>query len=189
MPGEAEQNAGERLLPNGAAIIAAENCPALLTPAEGRHFAALLKSEAARTRGKNIVAARKQALTAAVLDEVDGLERAKECGGAGDLYAHAHEIRGLAGMAGLSTAGRIANNFCLYLDALPANTALPDPTTVELHVRAIGRAARAPQEAEDAGASVAEALNQLVARNLPQPRAAEEAVRDVPLQAVKPDAP
>ena len=86
-------------------------------------------------------------------------------------------------------AGRIANNFCLYLDALPANTALPDPTTVELHVRAIGRAARAPQEAEDAGASVAEALNQLVARNLPQPRTAEEAVRDVPLQAVKPDAP
>ena len=81
MPGERNQDAGERLLPNGAAIIAAENCPALLTPAEARHFAALLRSEAARMRGENIVAARKQSLTEAVLGEVSGLEHAKDQSG------------------------------------------------------------------------------------------------------------
>ncbi|MBN9532624.1 MAG: hypothetical protein J0H10_04630 [Alphaproteobacteria bacterium] len=189
MPGERNQDAGERLLPNGAAIIAAENCPALLTPAETRHFAALLRSEAARMRGENIVAARKQSLTEAVLGEVSGLEHAKDQSGTEHLYAHAHEIRGLAGMAGLSTAGRIANDLCHYLDALPADITLPDPMTVELHVRAIGRAARAPREAEDLGTAVAETLNRLAARNLTQTRSAVEPVRDAPPEAAKPDAP
>jgi len=100
----------------------------------------------------------------AILRYVDELEQA----GADMtlLFAKAHEIRGFAATAGLTTTGRIAEILCRYMDDM-ARIAKPlDATIVALHASAIARAARAEHDDVRMGEIVAGELAALVARRL-----------------------
>jgi hypothetical protein len=84
------------------------------------------------------------------------------------LYENAHEIRGLAGNAGLAATARIAAGLCRYLDAAAG---APEMAVLQLHIEALARTARAG----DGGLSEAVALElgALVARKLAEIKASE----------------
>lgn len=87
------------------------------------------------------------------------------------VYAIAHEIRGLAGTFARPMTGRVANQLCLYLEALPELTRAEEGV-VRLHVDAMHAAATGAREpcTEVADATLA-GLDRLVSRaieHLPQ---------------------
>jgi len=157
-----------RILPNGAQVIAADSYPPVLPQAEIGAFIARLKSEDARRSADTAMAASRGVMRQAVDGYVRLLAEATQRGDVAALFAQAHEMRGLAELAGIGVAGRMANGLCQYLDALDGGR--PDETTVRLHVEAIERVARG----EDHGAIaavVAEELTALVIRKLGEVRA------------------
>jgi len=97
------------------------------------------------------------------IDRVEAAARADDFAG---IYDQAHEIRGLAGNAGLAATARIANGLCRYLDALARAKRTPEGMVVALHLDAISRAARAEDEATRLGDTVANELAQLVEKKL-----------------------
>ncbi|HEY0283193.1 MAG TPA: hypothetical protein VGC27_11290 [Rhizomicrobium sp.] len=113
-----------------------------------------------------VVADRAEELRVAVLAHVDRIADAAHAADPAAIYAQAHEIRGLAGNAGLLAAGRIANGLCRYLDALGRSGRQPDQELVVLHLEAIARAARAEDEATRLGDTVASELAALVDKKL-----------------------
>ena len=107
-------------------------------------------------------------LRTAVLDLVDVLDEAMREGDLPTAHGAAHEIRGLAGTAGLDATGRIANSLCLYLDGMRDGNAKSDDAIVTLHMGAIVRSARASDDDDTKRHSntVAEQLAALVDRKL-----------------------
>ena len=97
------------------------------------------------------------------IDRVEAAARANDFDG---IYEQAHEIRGLAGNAGLAATARIANGLCRYLDALTRAGRTPEGAVVALHLDAISRAAHAEDEATRLGDAVANELAQLVDKKL-----------------------
>lgn len=97
------------------------------------------------------------------IDRVEAAARAQDFDG---IYEHAHEIRGLAGNAGLAATARIANGLCRYLDAVTRAERQPEGNVVALHLDAISRAAHAEDEATRLGDAVANELSQLVDKKL-----------------------
>jgi chemotaxis protein histidine kinase CheA len=110
------------------------------------------------------IASKVEEMRLATLDHVGRMEQAGAdlCA----IFAEAHEIRGLAGNAGLTATGRIANGLCGYLDALWRADGKADPHLVELHLDAIARAAHAEDEATRLGEEVADELAALVGKRL-----------------------
>ncbi|MGH6870247.1 MAG: hypothetical protein ACREHE_01970 [Rhizomicrobium sp.] len=149
-----------------AEIIDAKSYPAMLRPVDVSQFVALLKSETAAKRAGRALTARASQLKDAVLDYVSSLEKAAQFGDHAETYLRAHEIRGLAGTVGLVAAGRIANKLCLYLDAAMRRGQTPDRMVVMLHVDAVGRAARATDEATLLGDEVVNELEALASYKL-----------------------
>jgi chemotaxis protein histidine kinase CheA len=94
------------------------------------------------------------------------LEAAAEQADIGAIFEQAHEIRGLAGNAGLAATGRIANGLCRYLDAVGRANLGAERSLVTLHLEAIARAAHADDEATRLGDTVANELANLVERKL-----------------------
>jgi HPt (histidine-containing phosphotransfer) domain-containing protein len=101
-----------------------------------------------------------------VLKYIDRVEIAARAADFAGIYEHAHEIRGLAGNAGLAATARIANGLCRYLDAIARAQRKPETTVVSLHLEAISRAAHAEDEATRLGDAVADELAQLVEKKL-----------------------
>jgi chemotaxis protein histidine kinase CheA len=113
-----------------------------------------------------IITDRAEELRSAVLTHVDRLDNATRQLDLGSVYDQAHEIRGLAGNAGLNATGRIANGLCRYLDAISRAKYPPDHELVTLHLDAIARAAHAEDEATRLGDTVANELAALVDKKL-----------------------
>ena len=101
-----------------------------------------------------------------VLQYIDRVEAAARAADFAGIYEHAHEIRGLAGNAGLAATARIANGLCRYLDAIARVQRRPETAVVSLHLEAISRAAHAEDEATRLGDAVANELAQLVEKKL-----------------------
>jgi hypothetical protein len=140
--------------------------PPLMRQIDVAHVVALLKSETAARRAGRAMMARTQQLRDVVLDYVGALERASQTGDHNTIYAEAHEIRGLAETVGLVAAGRIANKLCLYIDTAMRRGQTPDRMVMTLHVEAVGRSARAKDEATRLGADVVRELEALAAHKL-----------------------
>ena len=102
----------------------------------------------------------------AVLAAIGRLVAAAPIGDAAAIYQEAHEIRGLAGNAGLAAAAAIANGLCGYLDAVVCTGQQADDIVTRLHIEAIGRAATASDETTRLGTTVANDLARLVAKKL-----------------------
>ena len=113
-----------------------------------------------------VVADKAEELRTAVLAHVDRIAEAARACDSVAIFAQAHEIRGLAGNAGLLATGRIANGLCKYLDAINRARLRPDQGLVALHLEAIARAAHAEDEATRLGEEVANELAALVDRKL-----------------------
>ena len=112
------------------------------------------------------VADKAEELRLAVLAHVDRIADAARAADPVATYEQAHEIRGLAGNAGLAATGRSANGLCRYLDALGRAGRQPAQKLVALHLEAIVRAARAEDEATRLGEEVANELAALVDKKL-----------------------
>lgn len=97
---------------------------------------------------------------------IDHMQAAVATGDFDLIYSEAHEVRGLAGNAGLTAAARIAGELCRYLDAMSRAGAAPGAAVVQLHLEAAVRAARAEDEATRLGGTVAEVLATLVNKKL-----------------------
>ena len=113
-----------------------------------------------------VIVEKAEDLRVAVLAHIDRIADAGRACDPVATYEQAHEIRGLAGNAGLLATGRIANGLCKYLDAMDRAEHQPDQALVALHLEAIGRAAHAEDEATRLGDTVANELAALVDRKL-----------------------
>jgi chemotaxis protein histidine kinase CheA len=113
-----------------------------------------------------VVADKAEELRVAVLAHVDRIGEAARASDLTATFEQAHEIRGLAGNAGLLATGRIANGLCKYLDAIDRARRRPDQGLVALHLEAIVRAAHAEDEATRLGDTVANELAALVDKKL-----------------------
>ncbi len=113
-----------------------------------------------------IIADKAEELRHAVFGHVDRMEIAARDFDIAAIFEQAHEIRGLAGNAGLNATGRIANGLCRYLDAAGRASHKPERTLVALHLEAIARAARAEDEATRLGDAVANELATLVDKKI-----------------------
>ena len=138
-----------------------------LVPRERKKAAlALLKSSEMLAKTARVIAAKTAALRGAVLELVEEIERAARSGDRVAMFAAAHEIRGLAGTAGLVATGRIANGLCRYLDTVEMLHATPDQAVVTLHVEAMARSSRTEDDTLRHGDAVVESLSALVTRKL-----------------------
>lgn len=149
-----------------AEFIDAKSIPPMMRQIDVAGFAAMLRSENAVKRASRAMTARMNQIRDVVLDYVAALERAGKLGDNGEIYAQAHEIRGLAEMVGLVAAGRIANKLCLYIDTCFRRGQTPDRTVVTLHIDAVGRAARATDEATRHGDTIVTQLEALASYKL-----------------------
>lgn len=119
-----------------------------------------------QARASRVVEDSAESMRADVLRYIVQVEAAARAHDFGRIYEHAHEIRGLAGNAGLAATARIANGLCRYLDALVQLAHHPENEVVSLHLEAISRAAHAEDEATRLGDAVADELAQLVDKKL-----------------------
>ena len=113
-----------------------------------------------------VIASKAEEMRIAVLAHVDRIGAAARVSDLAATFEQAHEIRGLAGNAGLVATGRIANGLCKYLDAIDRARRQPDQGLVALHLEAIARAAHAEDEATRLGDTVANELAALVDKKL-----------------------
>lgn len=104
---------------------------------------------------------------------IDHMQAAVVRGDFESIYGEAHEVRGLAGNAGLTAAARITGELCRYLDAMLRAEATPDAHVVQLHLEAAVRAAHAEDEATRLGGTVADVLTTLVNKKLAEINASE----------------
>jgi Hpt domain len=146
--------------------VAADDYPQLLPESRRRRALGTLRSDETLAKAGRIIALRKTELHAAVLEMVAQMEQAARARDWKSVYATAHEVRGLAGTAGLSATGRIANGLCHYLDAIALLMLEPDLAVASLHLDAIVRSVRTEDDAARHGDVVALELSALVARKL-----------------------
>ena len=135
------------------AADAAQLMSALRNPTIAANVARVIESKADEMR-------------AAALAHIDRLNAAAQLADIGAIFEQAHEIRGLAGNAGLAATGRIANGLCRYLDAVGRAKLDAERSLVTLHLEAIARAAHAEDEATRLGDTVANELANLVEKKL-----------------------
>lgn len=152
--------------PPKAEIVDVKNYPAMLTEKAAAEFARVLTNGDTMRRVGRVVELRRDELTDAVRDYIVALESAMAAGDLKTVYAQAHEIRGLAGTAGLDATGKIADGLCKYIDAAERLNAPAENAVMGLHIDAIARASSAAAEARTYGARVATELGALVARKL-----------------------
>lgn len=156
----------EREPPKPSAVTIPPGCYPVIAGSDAAGLLRALRDPRVGERVASTLAAQTETMRQAVLDHVARLETVGQGGDPGTLYAEAHEIRGLAGNAGLNATGRIANGLCRYLDALSRLNAAAEPSLVGLHLDAIARAARAEDEATRLGEEVVNQLAALVNKRL-----------------------
>lgn len=151
-------------MPKRTQIIPPDAYPQLVGKSEAASIARVLRSPAIIERGAQVIEDQCEMLHAAVHGLVDDLEKA---GREHELVLQAaHEIRGLAGSAGLAAAGRIADGLCRYCDETEKLGLGPDPAIVDLHINAILRATRNVAERGAISDAVARELATLVSHKL-----------------------
>ncbi len=149
-----------------AEIVAPESYPALLALGARRQALAALTSSETLARAGRVIALKSAELRGAVFELLVALEEAVTARDWPSVFAATHEIRGLAGTAGLGATGRIANVFCRYLESIAQLGRDPDETVTGLHLDALILSARTRDDTERHGDAVVRELSALVARKL-----------------------
>jgi HPt (histidine-containing phosphotransfer) domain-containing protein len=156
----------------------------VMSPATAFGVAKQLRNPAVQAAAARALEDGAGALRQAVQVHVDRLQehlaKLQSAAAEGDIariYTEAHEVRGLAGNAGLTAAGRIASELCRYLDAAVRAGVKPDLAVVQLHLEAGLRAAKTEDEATKLGAAVADNLAALVTKKIAEINEMETAAR------------
>ena len=147
-------------------VIPTTQYPQLLPQSLRGSAMRMLRSRELHDRADNVISKRNQELRRAVLKYIEQLDLAAVAGDWNTAYWQAHEIRGLAGNADLTLAGRLANLFCVYLDGISELGQSPDPAVAALHLDAMDRSIEVPDDANQFGDSVFTELSLLVGRSL-----------------------
>jgi hypothetical protein len=147
-------------------IIPVDAYPPMLRKSLASRALFVLRSEKLKQQASEILQKSGDAMWTAVLEGVGRMENASRGGDVKEIHAQAHEIRGMAAIAGVGPAGTIANGLCRYIDAATRAGAAVDMPLIALHVEAIARAARARDEGKALGKLVAEELALLVQKKL-----------------------
>lgn len=145
-------------------LIPPDDYPQMVSKSDAAKMARALRSPETATRAAKVIQQQSQKLQSAVHDYVRELENA--AGNLSLVFEKAHELRGFAETAGLRATGRIASGLCRYFDEMEKLGTVPDKAVVALHVSAIGRAARAKDEAGRMSDAVVKELAALVAHKL-----------------------
>ena len=135
-------------------------------PIDAAHLLSALRNPAVAANAARVIESKADEMRVAALAHIDRLEAAAQQTDIGAIFEQAHEIRGLAGNAGLAATGRIANGLCRYLDAIRRANLDAERSLVTLHLEAIARAAHAEDEATRLGDAVATELANLVEKKL-----------------------
>lgn len=146
-------------------IIPTSDYPPVLPQPAATEFARYIRGEDMQRRLGFVMSTRRVEFAEAVRKSAGRMQIAARAGDLEDVFAEAHEIRGLAQTGGLTASGIIADRLCLYLHMARALGKI-DHGLVGLHVGAIARAAHASDEATRLGSAVAEELAALTARKL-----------------------
>ncbi|MEI9887343.1 MAG: Hpt domain-containing protein [Rhizomicrobium sp.] len=149
-----------------AEVVPASMIPPLLSEARSRQAMSQLKNGETLAKANRMLALKSGEMRGAVLALVGQVEREAAGGDWPAVQATSHEIRGLAGSAGLDATGRIANVLYQYLDAMAGRKAAPDAAIGGLHIDALLRSAGTARDAAQHGDAVARELSLLVARKL-----------------------
>jgi HPt (histidine-containing phosphotransfer) domain-containing protein len=147
-------------------FVPPEAYPALIPPAARVQAMMMLKSSVTLARAAQAVALKAPEMREAVLALIEELDEALRTSDWPAAFAATHEIRGLAGSAGLAATGRIANGLCRYLDAAGASGTEPEDEVANLHLDALIRSTRPADDTLRHGDAVAEQLAALVDRRL-----------------------
>jgi hypothetical protein len=153
-----------------AQVIPPDDYPQMVNKSDAAKMARALRSPETAARAAKVIQQQGQKLQLAVHDYVRELENAT--GNLPLIFEKAHELRGFAETAGLRATGRIAAGLCRYFDDMERLGATPDKAVIALHVSAIGRAARAKDEAGRMSDTVVKELAALVAHKLAETKAA-----------------
>ncbi len=152
--------------PKGEAVTVQPGVYPVMPVAAAMQLSRALRDKGVAQEATQVLANSTETIKTSVLDNLDRMEKAAQADDHAKVYQESHEIRGLAGNAGLSAAARIANELCRYLDALLELGRKPEKPVVRLHIGAISHAARASDEATRLGNTVANELAQLVDKKL-----------------------
>lgn len=147
-----------------AEFIQPDAYPQMLSKPNAIRALQTLQSNQVQTKANYALQSYTPMLQDVIRDYVEAIEEAGT--DTGLIFAAVHEIRGFAENAGMITTGCIANSLSRYMDEMDRLGKPVDPVIVALHVAAIGRAARADQNDDKTGDTVAAELNTLVARRL-----------------------
>ncbi|HEY0104834.1 MAG TPA: hypothetical protein VGB91_02030 [Rhizomicrobium sp.] len=147
-------------------FVSPDDYPPLLPRSRRFQAMAMLKSSETLAKASRAIALRTAELRGAVIALVRALAEALAARDWPSVFAATHEIRGLAGTAGLGATGRIANVFCQYLDTVARFGHAPDEKVCALHLDALVLSARTEDDAARHGDAVAQELCALVARKL-----------------------
>lgn len=148
---------------SGAILIAPGDYPGF-SPKATEKLKKRLSSGAVASVAARVLESSIPTMRQAVLEALPRLEAA--LGDTAKVYAEAHEIRGLAGNAGLDAAAKLASLLCLYLDGMGRAGRKAEPAIIGLCVAAIGRSARALDEETRLGTHVVQDLGVLINRRL-----------------------
>lgn len=150
-------------------IVPPASYPRTIRLCDMAEFLATLKSKAMQKHLSRVIAAKRQELGEVVRASIARLDEAARASDMHAAYAEAHDIRGLAALAGFNASGRIADGLCFYLDTLSRAGRDADANIVGLHVGSIARAAYAEDEATRLGTEVDDELRALVRLRLGTP--------------------
>jgi hypothetical protein len=140
-----------------------------------------LQDEDVSQKAQQAIARSAAAMRTVVLDYIRRVEAAAREDDYTRIYEEAHEIRGLAGNAGLVTTQLAANSLCRYLDALAVAAHTPERIVIRLHLEAIARTAHAEDEATQLGDTVVNQLALLVEKKLDEINAQETDAGSTPV--------
>jgi chemotaxis protein histidine kinase CheA len=164
---------GRKHQPSARADKIAPGAYPTLSSADAMRLLCALRDPATTAKAARIIEDKAGEMREAVLAYIDRVDAAARSFDAAGIFEQAHEIRGLAGNAGLAATGRIANVLCKYLDALDRIGREPEHALVALHLDAIARAAHAEDEATRLGDTVANELAALVEKKLAEIKGSE----------------
>jgi hypothetical protein len=152
--------------PKGKHVTVEPGTYPVFSPNVAMRLGKALRDTEVSAQAEQTLAATADGMRGCVLEHLVKVEAAVRVNDLAQIFQESHEIRGLAGNAGLSATGLIANCLCRYLDGFSQAGLVPERPVIQLHLEAMSRAAYAKDEATRLGDTVAAGMAQLVEKKL-----------------------
>jgi hypothetical protein len=152
--------------PKGKHVTVEPGAYPVFSPTVAMRLGKALRDTDVSAQAAQALAATADGMRDCVLEHLVKVEAAVRAHDLAQIFQESHEIRGLAGNAGLSATGQIANCLCRYLDGFSQAGLAPEKPVIRLHLEAMSRAAHAKDEATRLGDTVVAGMAELVDKKL-----------------------